>query len=221
MSIRVARTLSGVNAVFAADQRRIQAIFVEDLGPRFGQRFDLTQIGIEPADDGRLLWRGRHGSWRRGEHRLIFDSVHGNEVELGVRVEGETEDAEDLLREVWAELGRLSGEERDLQDVPFYRDYHTRSVVQADRAYWEELPAVGRVETLLRERMGTRLATSPPHLKLELPVNVAIGGIIRTRNLAIETRFTAEDGHHFYFASPLPSADHRALVEAFFESATA
>lgn len=191
---------------------------MEDRTSRFGTPFDFAQIGVEPLENGGMAWRARRGASRRGEHLLRIDSVHGSE--LGVRVNGETADAEHLLLEVWSTLGSLAGEEEvALESVGPAREHETLTVVEADRPYWEHLAPLGEAEAFVRSNLTEIVDESPRHPKIELPVRVRAGGLILNRKLGIETRYAAGGGRHSSIVSPLPSSEHRKLLERFFGEA--
>ena len=220
MAARISHSIATLNVVFGVDQRRTTAIFAREYSERFAPDYDIAQITIDQVGNDQFMWRAFQGSWRVSEERVIrFEQVHGNALELGVSVVGRTEDARELLLEVWAALGRLTEEpERNVDDHEAGREYQTLTIIDADQPYWELFPQIGTVEDALRDRLGNdeRLATSPKHMKVDIPVHLEVGGLVKIRHLRIETRFTAGDGKCFHVSSPLPSDDHRAMLETLF-----
>ena len=219
--LSVVRIQSNATYIFAADSARGRVPFVQDLGVSFAQEMSLVDLSIVPGD--RTVWIGRQGTLKFSDARtIVITSIAGGAHELMVGVEGSTEDAVDVLNEVWSKLGELARESAiALTDAPGAFTYQTTAIVRLPRSFRDVMPLLATLYDYAREALGETLLDRPGVMpfRVELPLTIGARGVSVSRSIVIEPRFTSTDDDQVFFTvSPLRSGAHlemlrKALVE--------
>lgn len=224
MSFKIEHTKSNVSAVFKKEHWTrcagpLDPEFAHELSKLYGFKDVVVHSGPQGIQD-RLLWLARNGYKTLGKRRIRIGRAHGNELELAVEVDGETEDALDALRELWTDLGAISGLDDELDDADPAYDYNTVTSVESDRSFTDLFGAFSAGLTATRAAMGSRLSDESGAVwSMRFPLTVSLYGWRVDRWLLVERRAGSPlDDRRFHVASPLKSNDHRAVLEALFGS---
>jgi hypothetical protein len=216
-AVEVLRCTSGVQFVFKADQARGMVLFDPEYSVQFAKRFNLSEPQIVEGNPANL-WQYARGVFRLSDKRkLVLGPIVGNENELGVFVEGTSEDALDLLREIWSVLSELAEEELSTLDESLGAvAYITTAVVRMPKTHRELFPGVELLARYTRQGLRDPVIGVPgvEAFRVETRCTVPVGAISVERATIIEPRFTAKaDDRIFFTQSPLRSDLHITMLE--------
>jgi len=209
--------------VFGADQpsclRPLQMAFAEPLG----KQLEVSEFGVQPNGD-RPVWLFKTGSVKLSDtRRVLLLQAIGNANEVTVRVSGDTSDAVDVLHHVW-ELLHPDEDVPALRDVPGTMAHVTNAVVTLSESCTKLIPILATIQDAIHSNLGSQLVEAPEgdlKFRLDVPIRVTIGGIMRDRSIVIEPRFTATSADRVYFtSSPFTSVQHLAMLEKIEELAS-
>lgn len=215
-AVEVVRVQATVSYVFAADNSRSRAPFDQEIGAALGKEMSAADVIVQPGQ--RPAWILRHGTCRFSEsRRVVCESIVGTAHELTASVDGPTDDAKDVLNEVWSRLGELTNEDSvDLTEYLGVFAFSTTAIVHVPGGFQGAFPGIDVLSKCAHDKLGNALVQRPGVLRfrVELPVELAVRGLNVQRSFLIEPRFTAEDGDRVYFTvSPLSSPDHIEVLE--------
>lgn len=216
-NVTVIRCTSVAQFVFSVDQPRCGVVWDGEKREVFEKRFGL--LGLQVLEgNGMYMWQYPKGLCKLGEQRkLQLGFVQGNENEIGVHVEGTTEDAIDALREIWFAIGEIAEEKEVALDESLGTfAYSTTAVVQLSRTYRELFPGLELIARHTREGLGASLMGAPgvEQFRIESHVRSAVGALAVDRATIIEPRFTSKAEDRIFFTqSPLRSDLHKAMLE--------
>jgi hypothetical protein len=216
--VEVIRSQSLADIVFTADQRRGLVPFDRERMLLLVERFAFADSLMHQAGE-RMFWLYQKGTYKPSEsRRLAIHLVQGNENELAATVEGTSEDALDVLREVWVALGELSEEPAvDLNESLGTFAFTTTMQVTLPKTYKELFPGLDVLIRHTRDGLGQDVL-EPPGAQLfqvSARTSYAVGSLTVQRATVIEPRFTSKVDDRVYFTqSPLRSDRHLAMLEA-------
>jgi hypothetical protein len=210
--------LSQAQIAFTADQMRCLAPFDQELTGKLAKRFTFADTSMQSTGD-QTMWIYQKGVCKLSDTRkVLIASAHGYEIELSVTVEGATEDAIDVLRELWTVLGEIAEEEPlGLDQSLGTFAYQTTAIVRLPKTYRELFPGLDLLARHTREGIRAPLTGAPgvETFHVETRVSFAVGALTLDRATIIEPRHTSKaDDRVFYTQSPLRSDRHLAMLEA-------
>ncbi len=215
-AIEVVRLQTTASYVFAADNARARAPFDQDVGVALAKEFFAADVVVQAGE--RPVWVARQGTCKFSEkRRIVCGSLIGSAHELTVSAEGPTEDAKDVLNELWSKLGEVTGESSvNMTDFPGVFVFGTTAIVRVPGGFDSAFPGINRVHECARAKLGKALVQRPDvvQFRIDIPVEFAVRGLNVRRSFVIEPRFTAlTDDHIFFTVSPLNSNDHIEMLE--------
>jgi hypothetical protein len=180
------------------------------------KEFAAADVVVQPGE--RPLWMVRQGTCRFSEkRRIVCGSLIGSAHELSASVEGPTDDAKDVLNEVWSKIGELTQEDSvNLTDYAGVFVFATTAIVRVPSGFRSAFPGIEILQECARTKMGKALVqrSDAPQFRIELPVEFAVRGLNVRKSFVIEPRFTALAEDRVYFTvSPLNSTDHIEILE--------
>jgi hypothetical protein len=213
---KVSRQIAEVGIVFSADQPAAGAPFYEDNWNAFMQRFKLKDGDVEEdVASGGLFWSARKGRRSIGERAIVLEAVRGNENSLGVAIVGNTDDALDMITEVWSELCALEGVSPDRLQSLGTLFYSTIAVVEMPCSFEDLFPLARKLTELTSEGMKQQSARAVGSRQLQFTMDMPIfaGNLIIPRPLVIKPHVTSSSDRVLYTQSPLNTTQHTQLLE--------
>lgn len=215
--VEVVRVQATASYVFAADNARARAPFDQQVASALAKEFSAADVVVQGGDHA--VWMVRQGTCRFSEKRRVeCGSLMGSAHELSVSVEGLSDDAKDVLNEVWSKLGELTdADSENLTEYPGELVFATVAIVSVSGGFRSAFPGLEVLQEYARTKMAKTLVQRADALqfRIELPVEFAVRGLNARRSFVIERRFTALTEDRVYFtASPLNSTDHIELLES-------
>jgi hypothetical protein len=214
MPIQVTKIRSEIWAVFDGDQNPVEEVFYRDGEEKLGKAFGFAEISSGTNQEGLPEWYARHGRLETTRVRAMV----GNEHVLKVIIDGETENAQKVLEKTWSVL---AGQEFVIEKCSKIF-YQTTAIVKAEKSFYEVFPFLALSENFIDEFLKNKEQPSPqqmqPQFHLEIRSLFASKNI--SQQLVIAPRFNSTDKRLFFTRSPLPSPEHKTLVEKILTSST-
>lgn len=219
--IEVVSLESRVGYVFAADNPRTRRAFQADVAVALAKELGAADFVVQPGE--RPHWSVRQGAIRFSpQRRIAVTAVTGSAHELTVIIEGSTEDARDVLADVWTKLGETEADGGTaLTDFQGTYGVQTTAIVRLPVVCTELIPPLGAMMAFAKERLGSVVLVPEGALpfQLRIPLSIAVRGATTERALVIEPRFTSLIADRVYFTvSPLASDEHLEMLERVVET---
>jgi hypothetical protein len=215
--IKIVRCSAAVTFVFKADQPRCTVPFNPESAAVFEKKLSLVNVQYLPTDQS-IFWVYSKGYCKLSEKRkLAMGPIQASENEISVTVEGSSEDAIDVLQEVWSTLGELAEVEPvRLDETLGSFAYATTAVVELPKTHAELFPGLAVLARHTREGVGDSRIGVPgvDFFRVETRTTFAVGALSAERATVIEPRFTSKAEDRIFFTqSPLKSDLHMAMLE--------
>lgn len=204
---------------FTGDQPLAAGGFDSEAAKRLGKEFDFLEIGAAQRTDQQQVWVANRGAMKlpspRGtQDRIKIHTARGVETDLGVEVDGTSDDAHAALNAVWK---CLAGEGAVNVDTLGKIYDKTVMIVDLEEVSFDDLfPTAGIVRRFVADKMkahdGGREPREPQY-RMSMEFLADVGRRPIGRNVRIEPRVYSPSPHVFFTESPLRDDEHVAWLQ--------
>lgn len=201
---------STVARVFAGDQPRLlRALYT--MAEELAKKLRPGSLEVQPGD--RPALRMLLGKLELSPKRVLsLKQVALTQIELTVTVLGETSDAIDALKEVWALLRGAEDEEVEVDAEPGGWAYKTAAVIIAPGLIDRHFAGIAAMKKALASSHLIRVGPQE-RFRIEVACEQQVHGLQLSQGFVIEPRVASTAADERYFtASPLPSETHREVI---------